>query len=102
MLMELADIHCSRLTRWSAQTNAASRLDRVYATMPGWLLLNLVVKTFVVGDVLDRNLRSSSDQIPTGVRTAVACWKPAKENDRLRTSGKLAWSLRKDDMHKSG
>ncbi len=29
LLLELTNAHCSRLTHWSAQANAASRLDRV-------------------------------------------------------------------------
>ncbi len=37
LLQDLTDIHSSRLTHWSAETNAASLLDRVYMSTPGQL-----------------------------------------------------------------
>ncbi len=77
---EATDIHSSRLTYWNEQTLYASRLDRIYVSTPGWLLLNVVVEAYVIGDVLRRHLRGPSDHIPVGVRFAAVARRPPSQS----------------------
>ena len=46
------DIHANFMTHWSETFCSASRLDRVYVSLPGWALVNAAVSASVIGDTL--------------------------------------------------
>ncbi len=70
MLKDFTDIHSSHLTHWSQAQLTASRLGRIYVSIPGWLLLYIHTTACAMGDPLLRSLHGSSDHVPESVTLA--------------------------------
>ena len=67
VLAGCTDIHAKFMTHWSETFCSASRLDRVYVSLPVWALISAAVSASVIGDTLSPANRGVSDHVPVKI-----------------------------------